>query len=198
MYLVWQMIHAERRIDSVCYLVFYYDQWTPPNAVRVTPEEERFFGDALLDEFLLSYRNLLDFFHRPSRKGKNPHADSLAEADFNFRSSLVPDADFEFTRVSKHLAHLSAVRRQRTSNQAWDLTSIIIACRPTLKDFFSHCAASYPDVSDRYRAHIPEIVKALDYLDTAEHFICHKHVSRSPFMSHDGGARVSIPVPEKA
>lgn len=127
-YLTWQMIHAERRIDLVYHLVFYYERWVPPNAVRLTPEEERFFGDALLDAFLLSYRNLLDFFHRPSRKGKNPYGDSLAEADFSFRRSLVPDADAEFTRVSKHLAHLSEVRRLRTSNEAWDLTSTIIAC----------------------------------------------------------------------
>jgi hypothetical protein len=197
-YLVWQMIHAERRVDLVNHLVFYYERWAPPNAVRLTREEERFFGDALLNAFLLSYRNLLDFFCRPSRKGNNPHGDSLAEVDFSFCRSLVPDTDAEFTRVSKHLAHLSEVRRLRSRNEAWDLTSTVIACRPTLKDFFSHCAASYLDIGELYRTQIADILKALDYLGTEEHFICHKHVSRSPFMSHDGGMRVSIPPLENA
>ncbi len=197
-YLTWQMIHAERRIDVVSHLVFYYERWAPPNAVRLTPEEERFFGDALLEVFLLSYRNLLDFFHRPSRNGKKRQRDSLAEADFSFGKCLVPDAAAEFTRVSKHLAHLSEVRRLRTSNEGWDLTSTIIACRPTLKEFFLHCVASYSDLGERYLPQIDAMVKALDYLGTEHHFICHKHVSRSPFMSHDGGARVSIPSPETA
>lgn len=197
LYLTWQMIHAERRIDLVHYLVFYYDRWAPPNAVCLTAEEERFFGDALLDAFLVSYRNLLDFFHRPSRKGRNPHGDSLAEADFTFHRSLIPDADAEFTRVSKHLAHLSEVRRLRLSNEAWDMTSTVIACRPALKAFFYHCDGTYPEISEQYQIQISKVVTALDYLGTEEHFVFHRHVSRSPFASHDGGVRVSIPLPEK-
>lgn len=197
-YLVDQMIHAERRVDLISYLVFYYDRWSPPNAVRLTPEEERFFGNAILEAFLLSYRNLLDFFHRPKRKGNNRYQDSLAEADFDFQRMLTKDADGEFERVSKHLAHLSEVRRARTSNQTWHLTSTLIACRPTLKEFFDHCLSNYPHCCSVLQPQIRQLVHHLDFLGTEDHFIYHKHASRSPFMSHDAPSRISIPEPSKA
>src|SRR6266487_1963272 len=156
-YLVAQMVHAERRVDLVPHLVFYYERWSPPNAVRLTSDEERFFGDAMLEAFLLSYRNLLDFFHRPKRNGRNPYRDSLAEADFGFPRALVADADAEFERVSKHLAHLSEVRRNRTSNETWDLTATLIGCRQTLKDFFTHCLTHHRDACSALQAQVGQI-----------------------------------------
>jgi hypothetical protein len=89
-YLINQMIYADRRLGLVHNLVFYYGDrgWTSPNAVRLTDNEITFFRNALLETFLTSYRNLLDFFERPSRK-TNRHEDSMAEANFGFRASLV-------------------------------------------------------------------------------------------------------------
>src|SRR5438552_724614 len=160
-YLVDQMVHAERRVDLVHQLVFYYERWSPPNAVRLTADEERFVSDAMLDAFLLSYRNLLDFFQRPKRRGKNPHGDSLAEVDFKFQRVLVPDADTEFARVSKHLAHLSSVRRMRTSNEWWDLTATLIACRPTLKEFFTHSLTHHPELGGAFQPTVIALINAL-------------------------------------
>jgi hypothetical protein len=194
-YLVAQMVHAERRIDLVPHIVFYYERWSPPNAVRLTSDEERFFGDAMLEAFLLSHRNLLDFFDRPERDGKNPRRDSRADVDFGFKGALVADAHIEFERVSKHLAHLSEVRKTRTVNEMWSLTSTLIACRQTLKDFFAHCLTHYSETSGVLRSQIDQMIDALDFLGTTEHFICHKHASRSPFMSHDAAFRISIPPP---
>ncbi len=194
-YLAGQMLHAERCVDRVGYLVFYYERWAPPNAVRLTSGEEKFFSNAILETFLVSYRNLLDFFHRPKRQRGNPHRDSIAEFDFNFRKELVPDTDGEFSRVSKHLAHLSEVRRVRDSNETWDLTSTLIACRPTIKEFLAHCVSNYSELCTPLQPQITHLVSELELLGTTEHFITHKHVSASPFMAHAAATSISIPPP---
>jgi hypothetical protein len=122
LYLTGQMVYAERRVHRVRQLVFYYQGWSP-NAVRLSAAEADFFSNAVIETFLLSYRNLLDFFHRPNRSGGNRRRDSRAEADFGFRRALVTNADTEFDRVSKHLAHLSEDRRTRGATKIGILRS---------------------------------------------------------------------------
>ena len=201
-YLVNQMIYAERRLDSVQNLVFYYGDrgWSSPNAVRLTDNEIAFFRNALLETFLSSYRNLLDFFERPSRdtyRKNYRYKDSLAEVGFNFKASLVKDADREFDRVSKHLAHLSELRRTRTENETWDISSILVNCRTTIKEFFAHCCQNYPAMPESIRVGIASIVSDLDFLGTQEHFLSYKHASTPPFCAHKSSPRISIPTPEK-
>ena len=193
-YLVNQMIYAERRLDLVHNLVFYHGdrEWTSPNAVRLTKNETAFFGNALLETFLTSYRNLLDFFERPSRKA-NRHGDSLAAADFNFKASLVKDADSEFDKVSKHLAHLSKLRRIRARNETWEISNILMNCRTTIKEFLAHCCRDYSAIPESIRVGISSIVSDLDFLGTQEHFLAYKHASTPPFWAHKSSSRISIP-----
>jgi hypothetical protein len=192
-YLVSQMIHAERRSGSVSSLVFFYERFAPPNAVRLTTDEQKFFSNAILESFLLSYRNLLDFFSRP-KQSKNPHSDSRA-VDFGFQRSLVADSDAEFERVSKHLAHLSKLRRNRICNESWNLTSTLFACRKTLTEFFTHCLTHDAAACAFLKPQVDQMINWLNCLGTPEHFICYNHASRSPFMSHQRSARISIPPP---
>jgi hypothetical protein len=196
-YLVNQMIYAERRICSLQNLVFYYGDkgWTSPNAVRLTQNEVAFFSNALLETFLTSYRNLLDFFARVSRQS-NRHGDSLA-ADFGFSSSLVKDADNDFDRVSKHLAHLSRLRRIRTQNESWEVSSILMNCRTKIKEFLTHCVRSYSTMPNPIQTGIANIISDLDFLGTKEHFNAYKHVSTPPFWAHKSAPRISIPEPQK-
>jgi hypothetical protein len=55
-YLVRQMVLAERRIDLAINLVFvfYYNRWTSRKTVRLTQDEERFFADAMLEPSTLN------------------------------------------------------------------------------------------------------------------------------------------------
>jgi hypothetical protein len=201
-YLINQMIYAERRLNSihnlVFYFVFYYGDrgWTSPNAVRLTENEAAFFSNALLETFLTSYRNLLDFFERPSRRA-NRHEDSLAETDFGFRASLIKEVESEFDRVSKHLSHLSKLRRTRTKNESWDVSTILMNCRTTIKEFLIHCSRSYSAIPEHRQTGIANIISDLDFIGTEKHFLSYKHASTPPFWAHKSAERIHIPTPVK-
>ncbi len=195
------MIYAERRLGLVHNLVFYYGDrgLSSPNAVRLTSNEIVFFRNALLETFLTSYRNLLDFFERPSRNAqqkKNSREDSLAETEFNFRASLVEDADREFTKVSQHLAHLSKSRRIRTENESWEMSGILINSRTTIKKFLAHCDRNYAAIPEPILAGVASVVSDLDFLGTQEHFLSYKHASTPPFWAHKSSPRISMSPPE--
>jgi hypothetical protein len=96
------------------------------------------------------------------------------------------------------LAHLSEARRTRAINQTWDPTATLIACWSTLKGFFDLCLTNHSNICGVLQPQISRMVTDLNFLGTTEHFICHKHASRSPFMSHEAASRISIPPPSKA
>ncbi len=185
-YLINQMLYAYKFHPRINNLIFLYENgYTQNNYHRLTPDEIRFLKNANLETFLSSFRNLLDFFHRPIHASKAKSDDTRAFPDFAFpQKPLISNADDHFRKVSKHLSHLTSVRKTRVQNLEWNLNEIIEGSKEVLIEFMKHCLTRYQGIDAITKDSIDGIINYLSSIGSNEHFIAHLHASASPMMLH--------------
>jgi len=191
-YLVDQMLFCEVQEATLRLQVSFLTLNSQPENRRPTLEETRLLRNAVIESFLNSYRNLLEFFRTSEKKPKG-HKDSRADDLFSYSGGgWTKDKDKQYEYISKHLSHFSDVRRERRKNEAWDLEGLLDNCQDVLIKFLRHCETDQLSPSTETKALIGGQVNALQERKNRRNQIMQLRST----VPHQGGTAVTVGNPK--